>query len=39
MTRCTQETIEAVVPKKQRRRKNGRVMSQETKDLHEKRRK
>ena len=37
MTTCTQETIKAVVPKKQKRKKNGRVMSQETKDLYEKR--
>ena len=39
LTRCTQETIAAVVPKKKKQKRNGRVMSQETKDLHEKRKK
>ena len=36
---CTRETIAAVVPKKKKESKNGRVMSKETKDLHEQRRK
>ena len=39
MTTCTKETIAAVVPKKKKQTRNGRVMSQETKDLHEQRRK
>ena len=38
MTTCTKETIAAVVPKKKKETRNGRVMSQETKDLHEQRR-
>ena len=37
MTRCTQETIRAVVSKKSKRKKNGRTMSEETTELHEKR--
>ena len=37
MAQCIKETIEAVVPKQKKKRKNGRVMSEETKELHEKR--
>ena len=38
-TRCARESISAMVPKKQKQKKNGRTMSEETKELHNKRRK
>ena len=37
--KCTKETMRAVVPNKKKQKKHGREMSQETIDLHEKRRK
>jgi len=38
LTSCTKETIAAMVPKQEKKKKNGRVMSDKTKELHEKRR-
>ena len=35
MASCLKETIEAVVPKKKNKKKNGREMSKETLELHE----
>ena len=37
LTTCVKESVEAVVPKRKKQKRNGRTMSKETMELHEKR--